>query len=98
MPFALDADPSQTEISDAINYLLANLTVGNSIDPTTGQILAPGGQVLGYIYQYIAVKYADDQFGTGFSNSPTNKAYYGINNSNSASESSNPADLSLIHI
>lgn len=92
MPFALDSDPSQGEISEAINYLLSNFSIGNSINPDTGQILAPGGSVLGYIYKYIAVKYADDQFGTGFSNSPTNKAYYGINNSNNASESTNPAD------
>ena len=92
MPFALDADPSQTEISDAINYLLSNFTLSNSINPDTGQVVGPGGVVLGYIYQYIAIKYADDQFGTGFSNSPTNKSWYGINNSNNASESSNPAD------
>lgn len=92
MPFALDSDPSQGEISEAINYLLSNFSIGNSINPDTGQILAPGGSVLGYIYQYIAIKYADDQFGTGFSNSSTNKAYYGINNSNNASESTNPAD------
>lgn len=92
MPFALDSDPSQGEIAEAINYLLGNFTLGNSIDPNTGVIAAPGGMVLGYIYQYIAVKYADDQFGTGFTNSPTGKAYYGINNSNNASESTNPAD------
>jgi len=92
MPFSLDSDPSQGEISEAINYLLNNFSVGNTIDPVTGVITAPTGIVLGYIYQYIAIKYADDQFGTGFSNSPTNKAYYGINNSNNASESSNPAD------
>lgn len=92
MPFALDSDPSQAEISDAINYLLNNFSLGSAIYPDTGQILGPGGQVIGYIYKYIAVKYADDQFGTGFSNSPTNKAYYGLNNTNNASESSNPAD------
>lgn len=92
MPFLLDSDPSQGEISEAINYLLNNFSVGNTIDPVTGVITAPTGVVLGYIYQYIAIKYADDQFGTGFSNSPTNKAYYGINNSNNASESSNAAD------
>lgn len=92
MPFALDSNPSPSELSDAVNYLLSNFSIGNTIDPVTGQIVAPGGIVLGYIYQYMAIKYADDQFGTGFSNSPTNKAYYGVNNSNSASESSNPAD------
>lgn len=92
MPFSLDGNPSPSEISDALNYLLSNFNIGNTVDPVTGQVVAPGGIVIGYIYQYIAVKYADDQFGTGFSNSPTGKSYYGVNNSNSAAESSNPAD------
>lgn len=92
MPFALDSDPSASEISEAINYLLSNFSIGNTVDPVTGQVVAPGGIVVGYIYQYLAVKYADDQFGTGFSNSPTGKNYYGVNNSQNAAESSNPAD------
>ena len=92
MPFALDGNPSPSEISDALNYLLSNFNVGNTVDPVTGQVVAPGGVVVGYIYQYLAVKYADDQFGTGFSSSPTGKSYYGLNNSANSSESTNPAD------
>lgn len=92
MPFALDSDPSASEISEAINYLLSNFSIGNTVDPVTGQVVAPGGIVVGYIYQYLAVKYADDQFGTGFTNSPTGKSYYGVNNSENPAESSNPAD------
>ena len=93
MPFALDSNPSLPEVSEAINYILANFGGGNTIDPVTGQITAPGGTFVGYLYKYIAVKYADSADGSvNFSNSPTNRSYFGIRNSNDASESTNPAD------
>jgi hypothetical protein len=93
MPFALTNDPSQSEISEAINYLLANFGPNVSADPNTGQITGPSGIVIAYLYQYLAVKYADSIDGSlNFSNSPTNRFYFGVNNSNFASESTNPAD------
>ena len=93
MPFALDSNPSASEISDAINYILANFGAGNSVDPVTGRITAPGGVFVGYLYKYVAIKYADSADGSvNFSNSPTNHTYFGIRNSNNTSESNNPAD------
>jgi hypothetical protein len=93
MLFALDGDPSPSELSNAVNYLLGNLVTGLAANETTGQIIAPGGIVVAYIYKYIAVKYADSFDGSvGFSNSPTNKAYYGLRNTDSPVESTNPAD------
>jgi len=93
MPFALNNDPSQSEISEAINYLLANFGPNLSADPNNGQISGPSGVVIAYLYQYIAVKYADSFDGTlNFSNSPTNRLYYGLRNTNSSAESTNPAD------
>jgi hypothetical protein len=93
MPFALNSDPSQSEISEAINYLLANFGPNLSADPNNGQISGPSGVVIAYLYQYIAVKYADSFDGTlNFSNSPTNRLYYGLRNTNSSVESTNPAD------
>jgi hypothetical protein len=93
MPFALVANPSPTEVSDAINYLLSNFSNGSTIDPVTGQIIAPGGIVVGYLYKYIAVKYADSADGSvNFSDSPTNRQYFGLRNSDDAAESSNFAD------
>lgn len=93
MTFAIDSDPSQREISDALNYLLGNFTAGVISDPNTGQITGPTGTVLGYLYQYMAIKYADSFDGSvNFSNTPTNRQYYGIRNSDDAAESSNPAD------
>ena len=74
MPFALNSDPSQSEISEAINYLLANFGPNLSADPNNGQISGPSGVIIAYLYQYIAVKYADSFDGTlNFSNSPTGR-------------------------
>ena len=93
MPFALDSNPELSAISEAVNYLLGNFTPNISADPATGQITGPVGEITGYLYKYIAIKYADSYDGSvNFSNSPTNRQYYGIRNSNSAAESDNPAD------
>lgn len=93
MPFALDSNPSPGEISEAINYLLANLLPGLTVNQQTGQIIAPGGNTVSYLYKYLAVKYADNFDGTvGFSDLPTNKSYYGLRNTDSSVESTNPAD------
>jgi len=93
MPFALDSSPELSEISEAINYLLANFGANIAADPTTGQITGPTGIVLAYLYKYLSVKYADSADGSlNFGNSPTNKAYYGLLNTNDSVESTNPAD------
>jgi len=93
MPFLLDGNPSTSEISDAINYMLSNFSTSYSADPNTGQVTGPDGTIQAYLYKYMAVKYADSFDGTvNFSNLPTNRSYYGIRNSNFAAESSNPTD------
>jgi hypothetical protein len=93
MPFLLDGNPTQGEISEAINYLLSNFTQSVAADPNTGQVVGPGGEIQYYLYKYMFVKYADSFDGSvGFSNTPTNKGYYGLRNSDSTTESTNPAD------
>lgn len=93
MPFALTNDPSQSEISEAINYLLANFGSNLVADNTTGIISGPSGVLVAYLYQYLAVKYADSYDGSvNFSNSPTNRQYYGLRNTNSTVESTDFAD------
>jgi hypothetical protein len=93
MPYALDGNPSQSEISDAINYLLSNFSTGVTSDPNTGQVTGPTGNIISYLYKYIAIKYADSFDGSvNFSNSPTNRQYFGIRNSDNSVESSNYAD------
>lgn len=93
MPFALVNNPSQSDISEAINYLLANFGPNLAADPDNGQISGPSGVIIAYLYKYIAVKYADSFDGSvNFSNSPTGRLYYGLRNSNDSVESTNPAD------
>jgi hypothetical protein len=93
MPFLLDGNPTSSEISDAVNYLLSNFGPNISSDPNTGQITATSGQIIGYVYKYMAIKYADSFDGTvNFSDSPTGRTYFGLRNSDSATESTNPAD------
>jgi hypothetical protein len=93
MPFFLDGNPTPGEISEAVNYVLANLNDTVVANQGTGQIIGPSGEVTGYLYKYISVKYADSFDGTlNFSNSPTNRLYYGLRNSDTTVESTNPAD------
>jgi len=93
MPFSLDNNPSPSEISEAINYLLNNFTANVYADDVSGQIFGPTGNVVAYLYKYLAVKYADSFDGTlNFSNSPTNRLYYGLRNSDIVTEPSSPSD------
>jgi hypothetical protein len=93
MPFFLDGNPTPGEISEAVNYVLANLNDTVVANQGTGQIIGPSGEITGYLYKYISVKYADSFDGTlNFSNSPTNRLYYGLRNSDTTVESTNPAD------
>lgn len=93
MPFALDSKPELSELSEAINYLLGNFGANIAADPNTGQITGPTGTIIAYLYKYLAVKYADSADGLiNFSDSPTNRQYYGLRNTDDAVESINPAD------
>lgn len=93
MPFFLDGNPTQGEVSEAINFLLGNFSNSVTADNATGQVVGPGGEVQYYLYKYMFIKYADSFDGSvGFSNTPTNKGYYGLRNSDSSTESTNPAD------
>jgi len=93
MPFALNSNPDISQISEAINYLLGNFGANLSADPNTGEIKGPTGNVIAYLYKYLAIKYADSADGlSNFSDIPTNRQYYGLRNSDQLLESSNPAD------
>ena len=93
MPYSLTSSPSSSEVSEAVNYLLSNFSVGLTSNPNSGQVTGPTGNIVGYLYKYIAIKYADSQNGTvNFSNVPTGRLYYGIRNSDSSVESTNPSD------
>lgn len=93
MPFFVDGNPTPGEISEALNYLLGNSQQTTSTDLGTGQITDATGNVVSYLYKYLHVKYADSFDGTvNFTNTPTNRTYYGLRNTDDTVESTNPAD------
>jgi len=93
MPFFLDGNPTQSEISEAVNYLLGNAQQSTATNVVNGQVTDSNGVVVSYLYKYLYVKYADSFDGTvNFVNTPTNRLYYGLRNNDSATESTNPAD------
>lgn len=84
----LDSFLAQLYIEGAVSTadnVIINQGNGQVYNPTTGIVVS-------YLYQYIHIKYADDNIGTNLSDLPTNKAYFGLLNSTSATESTNPAD------
>ena len=86
---------STSELVDAVNYAITNLAgQGLVADVQTGVISAPGDPTpVGYLYQYINVRYADNNIGSvNFSSSPTNRLFFGLRNSTTATASANPAD------
>ena len=97
MPFALDGNPSPSEISEAINYILANLSAGTppgqyvvNNNPTTGFISNSVGTLLQYQYRYLDVKYADNTSGLNFTDNPYGRLYFGIYNTDTVTESTDP--------
>lgn len=94
------------EVLDSVNYLLSNLGTGNITgnisvpdgtlvaNATTGEITQynSGGNIYGYVNQYVNLRYATNSSGTaGFSTVPTNATYFGVYNSSTPTPSSNPA-------
>jgi hypothetical protein len=99
MPFLVDGNPSASDISDAVNYLLANLAPGTPAgsdvvnnNTSTGFISNTRGDLLQYQYRYIGIRYADNPEGLNFSDNPFSRLYFGIYNSDTVSESNNPVD------
>jgi hypothetical protein len=85
------------ELDAYLSQIYMEGTVSNTdnvvINPDNGQVYNPTtGIVVSYLYEYIHIKYADNNVGAGLSDSPTNKAYVGLFNSDSVTESTNPAD------
>ena len=99
MPFALDSSPALSEISDAINYLLGNISAGIpagsdavSNNPVTGFISNTIGDIIQYQYRYLDIKYGDNSSGLNFSDNPYGRLYFGIRNTDEVTESTNPSD------
>jgi hypothetical protein len=82
----------------SINGVGSGSSSGLNYNYSNGLVTDPNGNVLRYLYQYIGIKYADDNSGTNLSDSPTNKAFYGIKNSTSSTESVLPSDYTWYEV
>lgn len=105
MPFLLDGNPTPSEISEAINYVLANLNPGVPPDaypvsnnPTTGFVSNTIGDIIQYQYRYLDIKYADDIAGLNFSDNPYSRLYFGIRNSDQPTESTSPQEYTWFKV
>jgi len=93
MAYNIASNASTQQITNAVNYLLANFGSATNVNQVTGAITGPGNVIIAYLYKYLDVKYATSYDGSqGFSNSPTGATYYGLRNTNSNADDSNYAD------
>ena len=97
MSFFVDGNPSPSEVSEAINYILANLGSGTPAgqyvvnnNPTTGFVSNSIGTLLQYQYRYLDLKYADNPAGLNFSDNPYGRQYFGLYSTDTVSESTDP--------
>jgi hypothetical protein len=89
--FVLEPNADIPDIANAVNYLLANFNGSVSANNVSGQITGPQNAVVSYLYKYLAIKYSDSFDGTlNFSDDPTNRTYYGLHNSDTSAESTDP--------
>jgi len=79
-------DPELDQFLTTLSRYVSELVPGN-ITNENGTVTGPDGSVVSYTKRYLHIKYATNNSGTGFSNTPTNKFYYGIFNSDDATES-----------
>ena len=94
-PAVSDADQNlYNEESGSANIATGTVAGTNVVTFNLANQTFAGQNPLGYLYQYLAVKYATDANGSDFSDSPTNANYYALRNSAQALESTNPADYS----
>jgi hypothetical protein len=103
MSYFVPLNASNSEISTAINYLLANIGTNYSSNQNSGVVntsttatsaTSSTGATNGYLYRYLDVAFADNYAGNvNFSSTPlTTSKYYGLRNSNSSTYDTNPTD------
>lgn len=55
-------------------------------------------RVLNFLFRYLHIKFADDNIGTNFSDSPTGRYYYGYFNSEDSTESTDYGDYTWVEV
>ena len=101
---------SSSDVVPAVNYLLSNMDTGTGnvvlpanvlVGNTTTGIISQYGNItpIGYIYQYINLRYSNNATGTaGFDVNSNNFSYFGVFNSVSSSPSTNPSAYSWYEV
>ena len=77
------------------NIALNGLGVGGgngTLNYSNGILYDSENNIVGFKYQYIHIRYADDNTGTNISTSSVDRVFYGIYNSSSTTPNNNPAD------
>lgn len=83
---------------EVAQYLL-NLPSQPVYNQGTGIITDPVDEsIVGFTERYLHIRYADDRIGTNFSNSPTNRFYYGVKNDTGSVESTDPAEYTWFEV
>jgi len=82
-------DPELDDFLQQLSRYVSDLPTGVTADEGTGVVGAGNVGRLSLLYRYLHVKFATDNVGTGFSDSPTSQLYYGLHNSDSSVESGN---------
>ena len=100
--FGLTTSTPPVNVIQSINYLLAsvgtvnassNVNLGNVVQVSSNNAIFSNVGIIGYVNGYMGVKYANSATGSsGFTSNSTMANYYGIYNSPTNTESSNPAD------
>lgn len=100
--FGLTTSTPAVNVIQSINYLLAtqgqatgsNVNLGNVVQVSgNNAIYSSNAGIIGYVNGYVDVKYANSATGgSGFSSNSTMATYYGVYNSPTNSESSNPVN------
>ena len=111
--FGLTTATPAVNVIQSINYLLstqanlaaianagnANVNLGNVVQVSSNNAIFSNVGIIGYVNGYIDVKYANSATGSsGFNSNSTLSNYYGVYNSLTNSESSNPADYSWTQV
>ena len=100
--FGLTTSTPPTNVIQSINYLLAtvgtinssaNVNLGNVVQVSSNNAIFSNVGIIGYVNAYMDIKYANSATGSsGFSSNSTMANYYGVYNSATNSESTNPVD------
>jgi carbonic anhydrase/acetyltransferase-like protein (isoleucine patch superfamily) len=97
---------NDSQILPAVNYLLSNLDVNGVpanvlvANTATGVISQSGNTTpVGYLYQYINIRYSNNNIGTsGFDINSNNYAYFGVYNSATPTASTNPVSYQWFEV